>query len=125
MEFTKFAALTLLFLALWSGPLSAASYNRQILFKLAAAPGSEEEKTFIEKTKALAQIPGVEEIRLYKLEGKKQTLTHGLVIVFASQTDTKPYVAHPLHKQYLAEVWKSQVSDATITDYIEIGRSKK
>jgi hypothetical protein len=110
--------LTLISLLL-AGNLFAGSLHRQILFKLELPKGSDAEKSFIERTMALAKLPSVEKFIWMDVSEANQQFTHGVCIIFKDEAARKAYVKAPEHATYLKQVWKPAVKDAQLTDYTE------
>jgi len=99
--------------------LHAESLTRMVLFKLDLPKGSEAEKAFIEKTMALAKVPGVEEFAWMNLSEKNTNFNYGVRIVFPDEAALKAYVKNPLHANYIRDTWKPVVKDMQIMDYTE------
>jgi hypothetical protein len=61
-------------------------------------------------TLLLAPIPGVENFKAFCQISKKNDYDYGFSMEFADQAAYDAYNNHPVHQEYVAEIWLKQVS---------------
>ncbi len=88
-----------------------------VVFKLKHPAGSAEEKSFLEAIVRLADIPGVENLKLMKEISKKNHFDYGLSMEFASQEAYDAYNNHPNHTAFVQNRWLKEVEDFMEIDY--------
>ncbi len=82
---------------------------------------SEEEKAyFIAESRKLAQIPGVMNLKVLEEFNATNPYTHGLGMDFEDQAAYDFYSNHPLHNQFVQEVWLPRVEKWQEIDYREL-----
>lgn len=92
-----------------------------VFFKLRFAPQSAEAETFLHSSAStLTEIPNVLRFQVLKQQSGKNPYDYGFYMEFANQADYDSYNVHPVHVQYVEEVWKRDVTDFQEIDYTVI-----
>lgn len=116
----KYALLLVLALAVLL-PAAAQHENTRIchsvVFKLKHAPGSPGEKDFLAALIRLAEIPGVENLKLSPEISKKNNFEFYLSMEFADQAAYDHYNNHPDHVAFVQDRWLKEVEDFMEIDY--------
>ena len=87
------------------------SIQHTVVFRLIHAPGSEEEREFLETgRRTLTQIPGVTDFAVKRQVSQKSDLRHQFTMVFADQDAYDAYNAHPAHVEFVARRWVPEVA---------------
>jgi Stress responsive A/B Barrel Domain len=98
--------------------LSAGAVRHTVAFRLRHAPGSEEERRFLETAAAiLPAIPGVEAFEILDEVSPKNDYRFGFSMEFADQAAYDGYSAHPEHNRFVEERWIPEVEDFLEIDY--------
>lgn len=112
------ALMILLLLSLnlegWSQPIT-----RLVFFNLNHEAGSPEAETFFENTKVLKDVPSLTEFKILKVEGSTFDYDYVIRLVFENEKGVEEYVQHPIHTNYLQDVWKSNVQGGMLIDLLE------
>jgi hypothetical protein len=95
-------------------PLEAARIRHTVVFRLAHAEGSSEEKDFLAAAAQLAAVPGVEEFEILHETSPKNDYRFGLSMEFAGRAAYEAYNEHPDHVRFVRERW------VEVTDFLEI-----
>ncbi|MFH5185576.1 Dabb family protein [Paenibacillus sp. TAB 01] len=89
-----------------------------VFFKLRFPAQSEEAQAFLTSSAAtLTEVPNVLRFQVLKQQSGKNPYEYGFYMEFASQADYEAYNSHPVHVQYVEEVWKRDVTDFLEIDY--------
>ena len=119
----KIALITLLFLILAPVSLSGQSITRLVFFNLNHEAGTPEADTFFEKTMVLGEIPSLSGFAVEKVEGKNFEYDYVVRLEFIDRQGVQEYVDHRIHKDYLEEVWKENVSGGMLIDLVGLNTS--
>lgn len=90
-----------------------------VFFKLKHPAGSVAEQRFMEQTRELRNIPGVNNFQVLNEISPKNPFTFGLSMEFADQTAYDAYSNHPDHVRYVQEIWLKEVDDFQEIDYTQ------
>ena len=90
-----------------------------VVFKLKHLPGSAEEHGFLQRAKALGNLPNVVDLKVLKQIGKKNDFTFGLSMYFESEAAYQAYNEHPDHISFVNQVWLPEVVDFLEIDYVD------
>jgi hypothetical protein len=86
------------------------SIQHTVVFRLVHAPGSAEEREFVETgRRTLTAIPGVTEFAVNQQVSPKSDLTHQFTMVFADQDAYDAYNSHPAHVDFVQSRWMPEV----------------
>jgi hypothetical protein len=88
-----------------------------VVFRLRHAPGSGEEREFLEAGKALAAIPGVEKFEQLRQVSTKNGYAFGFSMEFADQAAYSRYNDHPDHIAFVRDRWIPEVEAFLEIDY--------
>ncbi|MCC6856269.1 MAG: Dabb family protein [Microbacteriaceae bacterium] len=88
-----------------------------VVFTLAHAPGSPEERAFLDAARALADIPGVERFEQLRQVSAKNDFDFGFSMEFADQSAYDAYNEHPAHVAFVRDVWVPEVTNFLEIDY--------
>ncbi len=91
-----------------------------VVFKLKHAAGSQEEKSFLEKAKILAAIPGVEKFEQLRQTSKKNDYDFGFSMEFADQAVYSAYNDHADHTAFVQDRWIPEVAAFMEIDYVPL-----
>jgi hypothetical protein len=92
-----------------------------VVFRLAHAPGSTEERAFLaDAGAALTSIPGVADFTIRRQVSAKSDLTHQFSMSFEDQAAYEAYNAHPVHVAFVEERWVPEVADFQEYDFVEL-----
>ncbi len=83
-----------------------------------APAGSARETDFLDAALALADIPGVEQLRQ---TSAKNDFTFGFSMEFADQAAYDAYNEHPAHTAFVADRWAVELEDFLEIDYEPLG----
>ncbi len=75
---------------------------------------------FIEESRKLAQIPGVQNLQVLEEFNATNPFTHGLGMDFEDQAAYDFYSNHPIHNRFVQEVWIPRVEKWQEIDSREI-----
>ncbi|SIT68700.1 Dabb family protein [Microbacterium sp. RU33B] len=90
-----------------------------VVFRLLHAPGSAEERAFLEAGRAaLTSIPGVSEFAIHRQVSPKSDLTHQFTMVFADQEAYDAYNGHPSHVAFVESRWIPEVAQFQEYDFV-------
>jgi heme-degrading monooxygenase HmoA len=98
-------------------PLAAGRIRHTVAFTLAHTEGSDEERSFLEAARGLAQIPGVEAFEVLREVSPKNGFRFGISMEFADQDAYDGYNSHPDHVRFVQERWLAEVPDFLELDY--------
>lgn len=90
-----------------------------VAFRLNHLAGSDAESEFLRTAKELRKLPGVLDFKVYRQVSKKNDFTFGLSMYFTTQANYTAYNNHPLHQQFVSDIWLKQVADFMEIDYVE------
>lgn len=88
-----------------------------VVFRLKHAPGSGEERDFLEAAKALAAIPGVGKFERLRQVSAKNGYAFGFSMEFADQAAYSTYNDHPFHVAFVRDRWIPEVEAFLEIDY--------
>jgi hypothetical protein len=91
-----------------------------VVFALKHAAGSAAEKSFLEATDMLADIPGVEKFEKLKQVSAKNDYAFGLSMEFKDQAAYTTYNDHPWHVAFVNDRWIPEVAKFMEIDYVII-----
>ncbi len=89
-----------------------------VTFRLKHAPGSPEEKGFLEAAATLAQLPGVRDFSIRRQVSPKWDHTFGITMRFGTQHDYDAYNTHPDHVAFVQNRWIPEVADFQEADFV-------
>lgn len=89
-----------------------------VAFNLKHAPGSQEERKFLDDALVLTEIPGVGKFERLRQVSPKNNFSFGFSMEFDDQAAYDIYNAHPLHVAFVRDRWLVEVSDFMETDYV-------
>lgn len=88
-----------------------------VAFTLKHPGGSAEEKSFLDATLILKNIPGVKRFERLKQTSKKNHFCFGLSMEFDDRQTFEAYNNHPIHADFIQQYWIPDVTDFQETDY--------
>ena len=91
-----------------------------VVFTLKHAPGSAEEKKFLEDALVLAGIPTVRNFERLKQVSSKNAFKFGFSMEFDDQAGYDTYDRHPVHVAFVRDRWKTDVTDFLEIDYVRL-----
>jgi len=91
-----------------------------VAFKLKHPAGSEAERLFLEKGSRLAAIEGVENFRCQRQVSPKNPYNFNFSMHFANQAAYDHYNQHPVHVDFVQNVWLQEVADFLEADFVEM-----
>ena len=94
-----------------------------VSFKLRHAPGSEDERVFLEKGATLAAIDTVENFRCLRQVSPKNPYDFNFAMEFADQAAYDAYNQHPDHQAFVQNVWLPEVESFLEADFVEMSDS--
>ena len=97
--------------------MDAKRIRHTVAFTVAHAPGSDEERDFLEAAERLGTIPGVEAFELLAEVSPKNGYRFGISMEFADQGAYDRYNGHPDHVRFVQERWLPEVSEFLELDY--------
>lgn len=89
-----------------------------VTFRLKHAPGSPEEKDFLEAVGKLVAIPGVRDFAIRRQVSPKWDHTFGITMRFETQEEYDAYNTHPDHVAFVQERWIPEVADFQEADFV-------
>jgi len=97
--------------------MNAGRIRHTVAFALVHAPGSDEERDFLETATQLAAIPGVEAFELLDEVSPKNDYRFGISMEFADQAAYDRYNNHPDHVRFVQDRWLPEVREFLELDY--------
>ncbi|MEK4063236.1 MULTISPECIES: Dabb family protein [Paenibacillus] len=92
-----------------------------VIFSLTHEKGSSEEIQFLEEGKLkLSSIPCVNKFQVFRQVSQKNEYDFGFSMVFETQLDYEAYNVHPVHIDFVANRWDTEVKQFMEIDYKEI-----
>jgi quinol monooxygenase YgiN len=91
-----------------------------VVFRLKHAPGSAEERDFLEAAQKLVAIAGVEKFEALRQTSVKNPYNFGLSMEFASQEVYDFYNQHPDHVSFVQGRWIPEVAEFMEIDYVAV-----
>ncbi len=88
-----------------------------VVFRLKHPRGSAAERDFLDATRELATIPGVERFECLRQIGARNAFTFGLSMEFSDAAVYQRYHDHPKHARFVQERWLPEVADFLEIDY--------
>ena len=88
-----------------------------VAFRLKHAEGSVAEAAFLDATRALAAIPGVQKFEVLREVSPKNDYRFGLSMEFADRNAYRGYDEHPIHTAFVRERWTLEVEAFAETDF--------
>ena len=88
-----------------------------VVFSLKHAPGSEEERVFMEKAMELTEIPTVQKFERLRQVSAKCEYSYGFSMEFTDQEAFDFYMEHPIHVRFVEDVWLKEVPRFQEIDY--------
>jgi hypothetical protein len=91
--------------------MSNAKITHMVIFCLHETIDTLGVQTFLDKsTLLLAPIPGVENFKAFRQISKKNDYDYAFSMEFADLAAYDAYNNHPVHQEYVAEIWMKKVS---------------
>ena len=90
-----------------------------VTFALNHAPGSPEEKAFLQAAMALEQLPTVKNFHCFRQVSEKNDFDYGLSMEFDTDADYQTYNEHPVHTEFVASRWIPEVARFMELDYVK------
>ncbi|OWA34739.1 stress responsive protein [Saccharibacillus sp. O16] len=95
------------------------AFIHMVTFTLHAGKDNEAADAFLQKSQELLRdIPGVQDFKVLRQVSAKNDHDYGFSMNFVNREAFEAYNVHPVHAQYVAEIWESQVSSFQETDLI-------
>ena len=94
--------------------------RHSVIFKFKDSVNPSDEKAFFDAAKALALIPGVQNLEVLQQTSKKNPFSYGISMVFASQESYDQYNDHPAHVQFIQNHWLKNVADFLEIDCVSM-----
>lgn len=88
-----------------------------VVFNLKHPQGSAAELGFLQRAKALGDLPDVIDLKVLRQIGKKNDFTFGLSMYFESEAEYQAYNDHPEHIKFVNQVWLPEVVEFLEIDY--------
>ena len=88
-----------------------------VVFRLHESAESAAAKEFLAKATVLADIPGVEKFEQLRQTSSKNNFDFGFSMEFADQAAYDAYNVHPVHVDFVANIWVPQVAEFLEIDY--------
>ncbi len=92
--------------------------RHSVVFRLVHEKGSVQEKEFFDALDKLTRIPGVTNFNYREEISAKNEFDYILFMDFADQKTYDRYNAHPLHINFVEQVWLKQVAAFLEIDYL-------
>lgn len=90
-----------------------------VAFRLVHAPGSAEERAFLDEGPALLRaIPGVEDFAVSRQVSAKSPYRFQFSMSFADQAAYDAYDAHPDHRRFVETRWAGEVAEFAELDLV-------
>lgn len=91
-----------------------------VTFSLHAGKDTPEAEAFLKESAVeLAQIPGVQQFKVFRQVSAKNEYDYGFSMVFANQDAYDAYNVHPVHQTYVTERWLKEVNLFQEIDFVE------
>ena len=90
-----------------------------VAFRTKHAPGSPEEKDFLNDGIALGKLPMVKNFQCFKQVSRKNDFEFGFSMEFNSRLEYDAYNEHPKHVLFVESRWKSEVKEFMEIDYVK------
>lgn len=95
------------------------SITHMVTFSLHVGKDSPEAIAFLKESAAeLAAIPGVQQFEVFHQVSSKNEYDYGFSMIFANQDAYDSYNNHPVHQNYVATRWLTEVSHFQEIDLI-------
>lgn len=91
-----------------------------VVFTLKHAPGSAEERTFLDAALVLKAIPGVEKFERLRQVSPKADFAFGFSMEFADMAAYQGYNDHPDHVAFVRDRWMPEVAKFQEIDYVPL-----
>lgn len=91
-----------------------------VVFTLQHAAGSAAEKTFLDDSMVLANLPTVKKFERLKQVSSKNEFKFGFSMEFDNQSDYSAYNDHPTHVSYVRDRWIPEVKAFMEIDYVTL-----
>ena len=121
---TKLIFLTVLLL-ISTTIICGQNITRLVFFNLKHEAGTPEATVFFDKTQILGEVPSVSHFGVLRVEGKAFDYDYVIRLGFQDEEGVDVYVRHSIHRDYLDEVWKSNVTGGMLIDLIDMARDEK
>ena len=89
-----------------------------VVFRLKHAPGSTAERSFLDATMELAELPTVQHFERLKQVSAKNNFKFALSMEFADQAAYDAYNVHPAHAAFVRDRWIPEVAEFMEIDYV-------
>lgn len=89
-----------------------------VMFTLKHAPGSAEEKSFLDETLVLMEIPTVKKFERLRQVCPKCNHQFGLSMEFDTEADFQTYNEHEIHTRFVNDRWIPEVASFQEIDYV-------
>lgn len=117
--YKKTACISILLLSIMAS-LCAQSVSRMVFFNLKHEAGSPEAVAFFQKASVLKDIPALSGFQILQVEGKQFDYDYVIQLDFEDHEKIQGYMDHQIHKDFLNEEWKSNVSGGMLIDLSEL-----
>lgn len=91
-----------------------------VAFRLRHPEGSTEERSFLDATLVLADIPGVTAFERLRQVGSQTRLMFALSMEFVDERAYDSYNVHPVHVAFVRDRWRPEVEEFIETDYVAL-----
>ncbi len=91
-----------------------------VVFSLKHAPGSAEERDFLDAALVLEAIPGVEKFERLRQVSPKADYAFGFSMEFADRDAYEGYNNHPDHVAFVRDRWVPEVAQFQEIDYVAL-----
>ncbi len=89
-----------------------------VVFRLKHERGSSEERSFLDRSLELSDIPNVQKFEQLRQTSPKNNFHFGFSMEFADQAAYDAYNIHPVHVAYVRDIWIPEVAEFMEIDYV-------
>ncbi|MGF7049495.1 quinol monooxygenase YgiN [Paenibacillus sp. DS2015] len=99
--------------------MMSSNIKHMVTFNLHVGKDTPEAEAFLtESATELSVIPGVQQFKVFRQVSAKNEYDYGFSMVFANQAAYDAYNDHPVHQNYVATRWLTEVSHFQEIDFI-------
>ncbi len=91
-----------------------------VVFRLKHKRDSPEERSFLERSMVLADLPTVQKFEQLRQVSPKTNYHFGFSMEFSDQAAYDAYGFHPIHVAYVRDIWLTEVTDFMEIDYVAV-----